>query len=250
MVFLSETFYYIDLGTSRTVGDLTSPLYDYMWQLGHVFGIAVGVMILFVEIKQAMSGKPSPMLYIIFIYMLSGMLRYLMISFNSVGEVGLAWNDDFTLLGIWNLLTAGIHFTMARPLIAMYILLRYGLVDINEDNRDVARLMTVMLIVVATSALLELIQTVIPINQMLSAALMGILIAFGVGWEERSFDRMASAPTSLREGVDGNWFPTFEIPQRYTDRLIMVSVAYIVLTFFIGFIYWQMNIYEKISGGA
>ena len=250
MVFLSETFYYIDLGTNRTVGDLTSPLYDYMWQLGHVFGIAVGVMILFVEIKQAMNGQPSPMLYIIFIYMLSGMLRYLMISFNSVGEVGLAWNDDFTLLGIWNLLTAGIHFTMARPLIAMYILLRYGLVDINEDNRDVARLMTVMLIVVATSALLELIQTVIPINQMLSAALMGILIAFGVGWEERSFDRMASAPTSLREGVDGNWFPTFEIPQRYTDRLIMVSVAYIVLTFFIGFIYWQMNIYEKILGGV
>ena len=30
----------------------------------------------------------------------------------------------------------------------------------------------------------------------------------------------------------------------------MVSVAYIVLTFFIGFIYWQMNIYEKILGGA
>ena len=73
------------------------------------------------------------MLYIIFIYMLSGMpLPHDLVQQRN--EAGLAWNDDFTLLGIWNLLTAGIHFTMARPLIAMYILLRYGLVDINEDN--------------------------------------------------------------------------------------------------------------------
>ena len=97
--------------------------------------------------------------------------------------------------------------------------------------------------------MLELIQTVISSTTVLGSP-DGDSNRFGVGWEERSVDRMASAPTSLREGVDGNWFPTFEIPQRYTDRLIMVSVAYIVLTFFIGFIYWQMNIYEKILGGA
>jgi hypothetical protein len=243
MLFLNETFYFIDLWSGT---NMTSTMFDYIWQLGHVFGIAVGLAILYVEIKQAINGQASPMLYIIIAYMLSGMLRYLMTSFNSLGEVGLAWNDDFTLLGIWNLLTAGIHFTMVRPLIAMYILLRYGLFDINENNRDMARLMTVMLIVVATSALLELIQTIIPINQMLSAALMGILIAFGVGWEERSFDTMASEPASLREDIDKGWFPTFDIPQRHMDRLIMVSAVYVVLMFFLSFIYWQMNIYEKI----
>ena len=83
---------------------------------------------------------------------------------------------------------------------------------------------------------------------MLSAALMGILIAFGVGWEERSFDTMASEPASLREDIDKDWFPTFDIPQLYMDRLIMVSAVYVVLMFFLSFIYWQMNIYEKMLG--
>jgi hypothetical protein len=57
---------------------------------------------------------------------------------------------------------------------------------------------------------------------------------------------MASEPASLREDIDKGWFPTFDIPQRHMDRLIMVSAVYVVLMFFLSFIYWQMNIYEKI----
>ena len=218
--------------------------------MGQALGIAVELAILFVEVRQALRGQTSPMLYIIITYILAGMIRYLMSSFNTIGGVGLSWNDDFSLLGIWNLLTANLHFTMARPLIAMYILLRYGMFNINDSNRDTARLMTVMLIVVATSALLELIQTVIPINQMLSAALMGIVIAFGVGWEEKSFDSMVSNQLIFREHMDKSWFPTIEIPQHYMNRLVMVSAVYIVLIFFLAFIYWQADIYEKLLEGA
>ena len=36
--------------------------------------------------------------------------------------------------------------------------------------------MSIVLIVVATSAILELVQSIIPINQMISATLLGILI--------------------------------------------------------------------------
>ena len=247
MLLHNEVFYFMDLWGGT---DLTSRTYDYIWQMGQALGIAVGLAILFVEVRQAFRGQTSPMLYIIITYILAGMIRYLMSSFNTIGGVGLSWNDDFSLLGIWNLLTANLHFTMARPLIAMYILLRYGMFNINDSNRATARLMTVMLIVVATSALLELIQTVIPINQMLSAALMGILIAFGVGWEEKSFDSMVSNQLNFREHMDKSWFPTIEIPQHYMNRLVVVSAVYIVLIFFLAFIYWQADIYEKLLEGA
>ena len=247
MLLQSEYFYFIDLwGTTG----LTSSFYDYSWQLGYVFGISVGLTILFVEISQAIKGKASIMLYFVLIYFICGMIRYLMHAFNTMGEMSLAWNDSFTMLEVWNLLTANLHFTVIRPLIAMFILLKFRLFSVEEENRPMARLMTVMLIVVATSAVLELIQTIIPINQMISAALMGVIIAFGVGWEEKSFEKLVTDSADIREGVDKKWFPTYDLPKKYLDRLITVSVMFLLLSLIIAFIYWQSNIYVELLGSA
>ena len=90
----------------------------------------------------------------------------------------------------------------------MYILLRFNLIEINDETKPLAKTMSIVLIVVATSAILELVQSIIPINQMISAALLGIIIALGLGWEEKSFQTLVANPAQLRENIDNRWFPT------------------------------------------
>jgi hypothetical protein len=128
-----------------------------------------------------------------------------------------------------------------RPLIAMFVLLKFGLFNIDEETKPMAKIMTIILIVVATSAILELIQSIIPINQMISAALLGIIIALGIGWEERSFDRLAENKSNVRVGVGKRWFPNIFISQKSLERLDIVCFIYIIVIFLISFIVWQTD---------
>ena len=133
-------------------------------------------------------------------------------------------------------------FTIARPIIAMYILLKFGLFDINEETKPMAKMMSIILIVVATSAILELVQAVIPINQMISAALLGIIIAFGIGWEEKSFNNLVSDQAHLRNYIDKKWFPEISIPRKYISRIDLVCLVYCLLCILVSFIIWEMDL--------
>ena len=71
--------------------------------------------------------------------------------------------------------------------------------------------MAIVLIVVATSALLEIVQSLMPITEMLSAGILGIAIAFGIGWEEKSFESLVANPKRFPLRAKGNYFPEIEI---------------------------------------
>jgi len=138
--------------------------------------------------------------------------------------------------------TTNLHFTIARPIIAMYILLKFGLFDINDETKPMAKMMSIILIVVATSAILELVQAVIPINQMISAALLGIIIAFGIGWEEKSFNNLVSNQAPLRDGVDKKWFPEISIPRKYINRIDLACLVYCLISLLVAFVIWEMDL--------
>jgi hypothetical protein len=127
----------------------------------------------------------------------------------------------------------------------MYILLRFGLFDASEDMKPKAKMMVIILIVIATSALLELVQAIIPMNQMLSAALLGVIVALGIGWEERSFDNLVMAPSNMSDGVEDKWYPDIEIKESLFRGLDIAMFFIVTALLLIAYLQWQTNaIYE------
>jgi hypothetical protein len=241
LILQAEYFYFFDLG-----GVFTSLIWDYMWQVALSFCIAIGLCLVSIELYQSMNGNSHAIRFVLISYFIIGAIGYLILQ--NVGSVHHAVTVEGTseLATLWSTLTSQMHFTIVRPLIAMYILLKFGLFDITEENKSTAKIMTVILIVVATSAILELVQSIIPINQMVSAALLGIIIAFGIGWEERSFENVISNRAKLRVDIDPKWFPHIEQAEKITSKIDIAFAIYIILVTLISYLVWKTNMLLKI----
>ena len=249
MILQAEYFYFFDLG-----GVFTSITWDYMWQMALSLCIAIGLCLLAIEIYQSVQGNPnSSMMYILISYFIIGAIGYVILSNVESVHHAVEVEDTTKLAALCSTLTSQMHFTIVRPLIAMYILLKFGLFDITEENKSTAKIMAVILIVVATSAILELIQSIIPINEMVSAALLGIIIAFGIGWEERSFDKLVNNRANLRIDVEPKWFPKIKQSDKITSKIDLAYAVFIVIVTLISYLVWKTNmllqIYWEKGGG-
>jgi len=228
----ADYFFFIDAGG----GAFTPTGWDFSLLNGYAFCISIGLVLLVVELYMAINGDRSNLVYIVSTYYVLGAIGYTVLS--SKDSAGF-FSDAAGLAELWNTLTSSMHFTIIRPIIALYVLMKYNLFDINPTTRPIAKTMAIILIVVATSAILELIQTIIPINQMVSAALLGIIIAFGVGWEERSFNSLVSNPFDIRKGVDERWYPDLDINTKHISRIDGYALVYLLLSLLISYIIWQ-----------
>ena len=234
MVLQAEYFYYVDL----FVG-LTSIQVDYVWQASYTLLIAVGLFMLSVEVYQWIKGRAEVLTYILVGYFSVGLVGYGILG---QGENALWWQSGSQSLEvIWTTLTSAMHFSMMRPVLMMYIILRYGLFETTPEMKPKAKLMVIILIVIATSALLELVQALVPMNEMFSAAALGILVAFGIGWEERSFDNLMNASKQMRKGLDARWFPEFPVERMAFIRFDRVMIVLILFFILIAFVQWQTN---------
>ena len=240
LILQSEYFFYFDLGG----GDFTSTLWDYMWMSGYSIGIAAGLAMICTEIYQAINGDFSKLLFILLPYFVLGVIGFSI--YTAYDDAGFVFNDSTDLLQIWSIFTTQLHFTIARPIIAMYILLKFGLFDINNETKPMAKMMSIILIVVATSAILELVQAVIPINEMISAALLGVIIAFGIGWEEKSFHNLVTNQAELRKYVEKKWFPEISIPRKYINRIDLACLVYCIISLLVAFVIWEMDLLYQI----
>ena len=241
LLLQSEYFFYFDLGD----GDFTSTLWDYIWMSGYSIGIAAGLAMICTEIYQAVNGDSSKLLYILLPYFILGAIGFSV--YTAYDDAGFILNENVDTLQIWSVFTTQLHFTIARPIIAMYILLKFGLFDINDETKPMAKMMSIILIVVATSAILELVQALIPINQMISAALLGIIIAFGIGWEEKSFQNLVTNQAELRKYVDKKWFPEISIPRKYINRIDWACLVYCIISLLVAFVIWEMDLLYQIA---
>ena len=239
MLLQADYFYFIDLGSNSQV-DITTSMFDYTWLASYTFCIAVGFMILAVEIYQSINGESSIMMYVMSFYFLVGAIGYAVLNAGSATIFGLG-DEGQTIQELWKTFTTQMHFTILRSLIAMYILLKYGFFDINDETKPLAKLMAIILIVVATSATLELVQSIVPINQMLTAALLGVIIAFGIGWEEKSFDTLVSNPANITDYVDKKWFPSIDLPEGLLTKIDYSYLLFIIVAVLVSLIVWQTD---------
>ena len=235
-ILQSEYFYFLD-----PFGVFSSTVANYIWVAGYAVGIAAGLTILIVEIHQAIKGNMNTLLYIISPYFVLGIVGLLIYSKGGASGFGVRSGSEGTVQ-LWATFTTSMHFTIIRPLIAMYILLRFSLIEINDETKPLAKTMSIVLIVVATSAILELVQSIIPINQMISAALLGIIIALGLGWEEKSFQSLVANPGQLRENVDNRWFPELDIPRRNIGRIEIACLIYSLVSLLIAYYVWEFDV--------
>lgn len=240
-ILQSEYFYFLD-----PFGVLSSSVANYIWVAGYAVGIAAGLAILIVEIHQAIKGNANTLLYVILPYFVLGIVGFLIYSQGSSSGFGVRSGTEESVQ-LWATFTTSMHFTIIRPLIAMYILLRFNLIEINEETKPQAKTMSIVLIVVATSAILELVQSIIPINQMISAALLGILIALGLGWEEKSFQSLVSNPAQFRKNIDNRWFPDLDIPRQNIGRIEIACFIYSLVSLLISYYVWEFNVIMELQ---
>ena len=235
----SDYFYFMDLYGGNFAN-------DYLWSQGLASALIFGLVILCGEIYQASRGRVRTTSYIVFTYMAIGVLSHIV--FRNVELFG-SGGGPFTgteLEGlsswqqIWSEITTTLHFTMMRPILGLYILFRYGLIRISEDNEQVGKATAIVLIVVATSALLEIVQSLIPLTEMLSAGILGIAIAFGIGWEERSFQSLISNPLRFPLRTRGAYFPELTFDKSEYYKLDKAMTAILIFFGFVAFIlHWS-----------
>jgi hypothetical protein len=240
----SNYFYFMDLHDGNF-------LTDYLWSMGLAAAVIFGLVIFFGEVYQATQGRVTSSSYMIFAYMSIGVLSHIVFgnaSLSGLEGQGLSGTEVgglSKLQNIWTEITATLHFTMMRPVLGLYILFRYGLIRISEDNEKVGRTTSIILIVVATSALLELVQALIPLAEMLSAGILGIAIAIGIGWEERSFQTVISDPLRFPIRTKGSYFPELEFDKNEYHKLDKALMFMIPFSLFVAFLlHWrQINPY-------
>jgi len=231
-----DYFYFVDIaGAWSEAGSL----HEYIWQMFYTLVIATGVFIVGMEIYILQrTGYISTVGIIVCIYMAIGIIGFFVLSMGDADEA-FALGADSKFKDMWKIFTNQTHFTIARPLVAVYILISLGLVDLSsERSMMVAKGLAVILIVVATAALLEMVQLVIPVSQVLSAGLLGIVVAVGIGWEERTFVKIVDSRISIDELLDGTGWeaPDLEISESAFKSANITMLVYFLILMLLSYI--------------
>ena len=110
-----------------------------------------------------------------------------------------AWDQSFI---DWFAFTYQIAVYLVAPLIFMFIILNYNIVDTeSEHSKVITRIMVLLLLLVATSSLIEMIQIVLPIPEMVTSALFAGGVVLFIGWEEKIMDKMITDKSNSVEAI-------------------------------------------------
>ena len=193
--------------------------------LMHSFNEPLVAVVLFAIIfKEAMANREKrdyTILGLAIAYLLFGLANYL---------VQILVPTDGEFASLWNYFVVTGTFGLIRPLILIIVALRFNLFDLtNEKIRKRARVIALLIITVWASAFFEIVQAFIPMTQLLSAALIGVFLAFAIGWEDRIFENLADRSDEKVLPLEED---NFEDDDPY--RLMMLTVAIVVLSIGLG----------------
>ena len=139
--------------------------------------------------------------------------------------------------GVWNTLTIEILSFLFVPILFVFILIQYKLVDTNsEKNRNLLRIMILLLLLIVSSSFIELIQSLIPVPQMVTASLLAIIVAFFIGWEEKITSWFVNEKESTNE-IMGD-----EIPDTSIRRLTILMSSWLVFSLVVSWLFAAMEV--------
>ncbi|MAK97381.1 MAG: hypothetical protein CL996_07815, partial [Euryarchaeota archaeon] len=138
---------------------------------------------------------------------------------------------------IWSTLTIGIISFLFVPILFVYILVQYKLIDTESDkNRGLLRIMILLLLLILSSSFIELVQSLIPVPQMVTASLLAAVVAFFVGWEEKITSWFVNE-NEVQMEISGD-----EISNESIRRLTIMLSSWLVFTLIVSWLFASMEV--------
>jgi hypothetical protein len=108
-------------------------------------------------------------------------------------------------------------------------MVQFKIVDTSsEQNRNLMRIMILLILLIVSSSIIELIQSLIPIPQMLSGSILAIGIVFFIGWEEKITSKFLSGGSEDDiESITGDGFEDSML--KNTSLVFSFVVFYIII---------------------
>ncbi len=165
--------------------------------------IAVTILTLFFgEVWRTKRKGFSGVSIVIFTFFTIGILWFIF-DYTQMGIVdscvNTACEDVNPIYASWGVFTSDIIRYLVIPLILMYVILNFNLIETGGENVWFTRIMVLLMLLIVTSSVIELIQTVLPIPQMITSALFAAAVVVFIGWEEKITNSMIRQSNSVSD---------------------------------------------------
>ena len=136
---------------------------------------------------------------------------------------------ESSIFELVNYLTSGVLIYLLKPLLFVYLMVQFQIIDTtSERNRNLTRMMILLILLIISSSVIELIQSLIPIPQMISGSILAIGIVFFIGWEEKITESfIGNANIADIDSIQGDGFNDQML--RNTSILMSLIILYIVV---------------------
>lgn len=138
---------------------------------------------------------------ILFVGLIGGIADYLVLDIVRSCFEGTCqdYPDAFNL---WYDFTSTSLVYLYTPILFMYLILNYNIIETQSgENRWLTRIIVIMMLLIVSSVVLELVQSFLPIPDMMSAAILAIIVAIFIGWEEKIVDRLIESAELITAGL-------------------------------------------------
>ncbi len=198
------------------------------WSIGAVTICALLVGEAFRTSKRGL----SPISIIVFIVFFLGFTNWiqdklLLDAYYSCLEGNCA--PESSIFELVNYLTSGVLIYLLKPLLFVYLMVQFQIIDTSsEKNRNLTRIMILLILLIISSSIIELIQSLIPIPQMISGSILAIGVVFFIGWEEKITESfIGNANIADIDSIQGDGFNDQML--RNTSILMSFIILYIVV---------------------
>ena len=207
-----------------------------LWLLAVNLGWSIGaltIMVLFVgEIFRSIKIGSSPITYIVLGIFILGFFNWiqdtlLLDSYYSCLEG--TCEETSEIFDLVNYLTSGVLIYLIKPLLFVYLMVQFKIIDTSsEQNKNLMRIMILLILLIISSSIIELLQSLIPIPQMISGSILAIGVVFFIGWEEKITSKFMGGSNQLDiESIQGDGFN--ETMLKNMSLLMSLVVIYIII---------------------
>ena len=130
---------------------------------------------------------------------------------------------------IWYNFTTEALLLLFTPLMVMYLLLHFDIIDSeSENNRWMTRIIVILMLLIVSSTMIELLQSFLPVPQMISSAILAMVVAIFIGWEERIMKTLIAEGESISKKLES--LQELNVPEVSEDDIQVYSKSMVVLT--------------------
>jgi len=130
---------------------------------------------------------------------------------------------------IWYNFTTEALLLLFTPLMVMYLLLHFDIIDSeSENNQWMTRIIVILMLLIVSSTMIELLQSFLPVPQMISSAILAMVVAIFIGWEERIMKTLIAEGESISKKLES--LEELYIPEVSEDEIQLYSKSMVVLT--------------------